>query len=183
MSAVTIRRATVDDAAAFARVMGEPGVLYNLMQLPHASDERWRNLLTEIAAPGKPDIVLVAEWPEADGTMRVVGNAGLHASGNAVRRRHVMNVGIAVAADAQGRGVGRALMTALIDYADRWAQVLRLELTVFADNQRAIGLYESLGFKREGLHIGFALRDGHFADALSMARLHPNPPRWDVCAG
>jgi putative acetyltransferase len=31
---------------------------------------------------------------------------------------------------------------------------------------------------REGLHRGYALRDGSYVDTLSMARLHPNPPRW-----
>jgi len=57
--------------------------------------------------------------------------------------------------------------------------VLRLELTVYADNARAIALYESLGFRHEGRHVGYALRDGHYVDALSMARLHPDPPRWN----
>ena len=61
--------------------------------------------------------------------------------------------------------------------ADRWAQVLRMELQVYADNARAIALYESLGFVREGLHRGYALRDGAYVDSLSMARMHPNPPR------
>jgi putative acetyltransferase len=67
-------------------------------------------------------------------------------------------------------------MQALCDYADGWAQILRIELTVFADNQRAIALYESCGFRREGLHRGFALRHGRYEDVLTMARLHPSPP-------
>ena len=37
-------------------------------------------------------------------------------------------------------------MTSLCDYADRWGQVLRIELQVFADNARAIALYRSFGF-------------------------------------
>ena len=82
-----------------------------------------------------------------------------------------------MAPEAQGQGVGRRLMQALCDYADRWAQVLRMELQVYADNARAIALYESVGFVREGLHRGYALRDGAYVDSLSMARMHPNPPR------
>lgn len=49
---------------------------------------------------------------------------------------------------------------------------------MFADNTRAIALYERFGFVREGLHRCHALRDGVYVDTLSMARLHPNPPRW-----
>ena len=77
---------------------------------------------------------------------------------------------------AQGQGVGTALMQALVDDADRWAQVLRLELTVYADNARAIALYRKFGFEVEGTHRAYALRDGACVDALAMARLHPSPP-------
>lgn len=174
---ITVRRAVLADAAAFARTMGEPEVLRNLMQVPHTSEELWRGRLAEMLAPGKADLMLVAERPGADGQPQVVGNAGLHPAGVALRRRHVMSCGIAVATEAQGQGVGRALMQALCDWADNWGQVLRLELSVYADNARAIALYQRFGFHQEGLHRGFALRDGAYVDAVSMARLHPNPPR------
>jgi hypothetical protein len=72
--------------------------------------------------------------------------------------------------------VGQALMTALLDYADNWAQVLRIELTVFHDNQRAIRLYERHGFAPEGRLKAYALRNGVFEDVLAMARLHPKQP-------
>jgi putative acetyltransferase len=107
----------------------------------------------------------------------VVGSAGVHPAGPALRRRHAMHLGISVAPAMQGQGVGSALMAALVDYADRWAQVLRLELTVFTDNLPAIALYRRFGFQIEGTHRAYALRDGVYVDAHAMARLHPNPPR------
>jgi len=174
---IHIRRATTQDAAAFARILGHPDVLPNLMQLPYATEERWKAKLTEAQALGNPDLQLVAERAGADGAVRVVGTAGLHVVSAAVRRRHAMSVGLAVAADAQGQGVGRALMQALCDFADQWGQVLRMELQVYADNARAIALYRSMGFVQEGLHRGHALRAGQYVDSLSMARLHPSPPR------
>jgi putative acetyltransferase len=67
-------------------------------------------------------------------------------------------------------------MAALCDYADRWAGVLRIELTVYADNDVAIRLYRKFGFEVEGTSRSYALRDGVFVDALAMARLHPKPP-------
>lgn len=47
---------------------------------------------------------------------------------------------------------------------------------MFTDNERAIRLYRSLGFEHEGTHRAYALRDGVYADAHFMARLHPSPP-------
>ena len=106
----------------------------------------------------------------------LVATAGLHPVGAAVRRRHVMMLGISVAPHAQGKGVGNALMTALCDYADNWAGILRIELTVFDDNARAVALYRKFGFELEGTHRAYAMRAGRYVTALTMARLHPQQP-------
>ena len=169
---ITVRKATTQDAAAFARIMGDPAVYPGLMQLPYTDEETWRVRLGENFAPGKTDLPLAAELNGA-----VVGTAGLHPVGPAVRRRHVLMLGISVLPEAQGKGVGTALMAALCNYADRWAGALRLELTVYCDNAAAIHLYRKFGFEVEGTLRGYALRDGQYADVYAMARLHPDPPR------
>ena len=175
--AITIRRARPDDAAAIARMMDEPSVYANLMQMPYASEEAHRARLVEGQAPGKTDLSIVAEQA---GT--IVGSAGMHPVAAALRRRHAAMIGISVIAEAQGRGVGTALMQALCDYADRWMGILRIELTVYDDNARAIALYRKFGFEIEGRHRGYALRDGRYVDALTMARLHPAPPAFAPAA-
>ena len=82
---ITIRRARPDDAAAIARMMDDPAVYPGLMQMPfNTSVEAHRARLTDNLAPGKLDLSLVAE---RDG--EIVGSAGLHPVGPAVRRRHV----------------------------------------------------------------------------------------------
>lgn len=171
---LTIRRSSPNDAAAVMQFMREPDVYAGLLQMPYPTEEIWRQRLTETSAPGKTDVSLVAEL---DG--KVVGMAGLHPASLSLRRRHVMSLGISVAPTAQGKGVGKALMDALLDYADNWAQVLRIELGVYADNERAIRLYERCGFEHEGRMRGYAMRDGHYVDSLAMARMHPSPPGWD----
>jgi putative acetyltransferase len=171
MTTIAIRRARPDDAAAIARIMDDPVVYAGLMQMPYASAEAHRTRLAESQAPGKVDLLLVAERAGD-----IVGSSGLHPVGLAMRRRHAMSLGISVAGEAQGQGVGSLLMQAMCDYADRWMGVLRIELTVYADNDRAIALYRRFGFAVEGRHRGYALRDGHYADVLAMARLHPAPP-------
>jgi putative acetyltransferase len=69
-------------------------------------------------------------------------------------------------------------MTALCSYADQWLGTLRIELTVFADNEPAQALYRRHGFEVEGRLRAYALRDGAYEDVLMMARLHPQPPDW-----
>ena len=171
MTTITVRRARVDDAAALAAIMDDPAVYPGLMQMPHASEELQRARLADSLAPGKADLLLVAERGG-----ELVGSAGMHPVGPSPRRRHAMAIGISVRAEAQGQGVGSALMQAMCDYADRWIGLLRLELTVYVDNERAIALYRRFGFEVEGRLRGYVLRDGAFVDAFAMARLHPAPP-------
>ncbi len=166
-----IRRAQPYDAPAFVQMMSDPEVFGGLLQMPYPVESRWRQLLDEQSAMGKTDLHLVAV---RDG--QLLGSAGIHPAGAALRRRHAMMLGISVVMAEQGQGVGSALMAALIDYADNWGQVLRLELTVYADNDRAIRLYERFGFEREGLFKAYAMRDGRYVDTVCMARLHPKPP-------
>ena len=170
---IQIRRSRPQDAASLTQLMADPEVFSDLLQLPYPSEAVWTQRLTQ--APIDQSVQLIAERQG-----QIVGSAGLLGHGSQVRRSHAVGLGLWVAAPAQGQGVGSALLQALTDYADRWAHVLRIELTVFADNTRAIALYERFGFEHEGRHRGYALRHGQYTDALAMARLHPNPPRWSL---
>ena len=170
---LTLRRAKASDAAAIAEQFADPDVYGGTLQLPYPSEELWAQRLAgnNPPAPGSNEMVLAALIDD-----KPVGLGGLHPVGPAVRRRHVMSLGLTVAKAHQGQGVGHALMTALVDYADNWAQVLRIELTVYHDNRQAIRLYERHGFAPEGRLKAYALRNGRYEDVLTMARLHPKQP-------
>jgi putative acetyltransferase len=169
---IVVRRPRPDDAAAIAATMGDPDVLSGLLQLPYPTEATWRKRIEEMpTGHTSAELFLVAERGGV-----VVGNAGVVPM-QPVRRRHAAHVGMAVAREAQGQGVGGALMAALVDWADNWAQLLRLELTVYTDNAPAIALYRRFGFEHEGTMRAFALRNGEYVDTFCMARLHPNPPR------
>jgi L-phenylalanine/L-methionine N-acetyltransferase len=167
---ITIRRVTTKDAAALAKLMSDPAVYGGLLQVPYPTEERWAAQLAGTGAADKADLSLVAEL-----NGEVVASAGLHAVSTSLRRRHVMGLGISVAQAAQGQGVGSALMTALCEYADRWLNTLRIELTVYTDNDVALRLYRRFGFEIEGTFKGYAMRDGRHVDAFAMARFHPAP--------
>ena len=161
---ITIRPATEDDAEAFAKVFADRSASNGTLQHPYTSTEVWRTRLA--GNVGTRQVVLAAV---VNG--RVVGNAGVHAVSDNPRQKHVCSLGISIAHAYQGRGVGRALMNACLDFADRWANYSRVTLTVHADNARAIALYESLGFKHEGRLRDLSFREGGYVDALMMARL------------
>jgi putative acetyltransferase len=172
LAAVVLRRGRPEDAADFAAMMNDPRVYPGVMQLPYTDEAFWHERLgANVGGPAQAELQLVAVH---DG--RVIGGAGLHPAGPALRRRHVMYLGITVAGPWQGRGVGGLLLGALCEHADRWLGVLRLELTVYTDNLAAIALYRRHGFVIEGTHRGYALRDGQYVDAHAMARWHPSPP-------
>lgn len=93
-----------------------------------------------------------------------------------IRRAHTGSVGVSVHEAWQRRGIGRALMDAVIDIADNWLGLRRLELEVFTDNQPALALYRALGFEIEARHRGAVLTGGLLVDSYLMARLREAAP-------
>ncbi|MFF8727776.1 GNAT family N-acetyltransferase [Streptomyces sp. NPDC015171] len=83
---------------------------------------------------------------------------------------HVLSIqGFAVAEEARGRGVGRALVRAAVDRArDRGAR--RLTLRVLGHNAPARALYASEGFAVEGVLPGEFHIDGAYVDDVCMGR-------------
>jgi len=169
---IAIRSFEPADAAEVSALLGTPGVFEGTLQMP---DAPVASRIEMLQRPEPAGCRLVAVAGET-----IAGMAGLHPVHPGLRRSHVRALGIFVAPDWQGRGVGRQLLQRLLAWADDWAGVLRVELNVHAENARAIALYRGLGFVEEGRHVGYVLRDGRYADALTMARLHPAPPRMDL---
>ena len=161
---ITIRRAEPEDYAAVQAIYAMPRAQAGTLQLPFPSLDLWRQRMQ--AVDPNAHLLLACAGDE------VVGQLGLHVSANP-RRRHVGELGMGVRDDWQGKGVGSALLVAAIDLADRWLQLRRLELQVYADNAAGIALYTRHGFVEEGRHRDFAFRDGAFVDALSLARIRP----------
>jgi L-phenylalanine/L-methionine N-acetyltransferase len=156
-----LRATRPEDAEALADLMNLPGVRRGTLRLPFQSPQEVRKWI-EGRQPG--DLGLVALL---DG--KLVGNIGLRR--HAGRRAHAAEFGMAVHDDFRRRGIGSMLLDALIDSAERWLGVRRLELTVSFDNEPAIALYRKFSFETEGVLRAYAFRDGAFIDAYTMARL------------
>jgi GNAT superfamily N-acetyltransferase len=96
-----------------------------------------------LTAPAADQTVLVAE----DAARKPLGFVHLHGATDfhtGERHGHVSD--IVVAPDAEGRGVGAALMAAAEDWA-RGNGFRLLSLHVFGANARARALYERLGYR------------------------------------
>lgn len=64
------------------------------------------------------------------------------------------------------KGYGSEALCLMVDFAFRELNLRRLQLTVFSYNDRAIALYEKLGFQKEGVYREFLERDGENHDML-----------------
>jgi putative acetyltransferase len=156
-----IRAREPEDCAAIAELISLPRVRWGTLRMPFTSREETRQWIAQTPA-GNVQIVAVLDG-------RLVGTAGIIASKG--RRSHVGGIGMCVHDDFQRRGIGIAMLAALIDAADNWLNLRRLELTVYVDNAGAIALYEKFGFTIEGTRRQDAFRDGAFVDSYAMARL------------
>lgn len=70
-----------------------------------------------------------------------------------------------------GKGYGREALKLLLDYAFLEMNLHRVSLRVFSFNEKAIRLYERLGFKQEGISRQFLFREGKWHDIVHMGIL------------
>lgn len=164
MTDITIRRADIADAEALTRIFECPRVIWGTSQLPYPSAQVWRKRL-EVNDEHFRYVACVEG--------EVVGYLGLHLDPNRPRRKHAGGIGLAVRDDWQGKGVGTALMQAIVEMVDKWLNLTRLELEVYVDNEPALHLYKKFGFEIEGRMKQHSYRDGAYVDAYYMARLRP----------
>jgi putative acetyltransferase len=83
---------------------------------------------------------------------------------------HVFRLTLVVHRGFEGRGTGKALMQALLEWAKSSPAVKKIELLVRAKNETAIGLYRGFGFVEEGrFRKRVRLADGSYIDDISMA--------------
>ncbi|MDH7792891.1 GNAT family N-acetyltransferase [Ochrobactrum sp. AN78] len=160
--ALTYRAPNVEDAEEICAMTNMPKFRAGTSRLPFTRVANTRQWLSNLK---DKHIVIVATL---DG--KIVGSCDIRRADG--RRIHAGTIGIGVHDDYHGQGIGTGLMREIIDVADNWLNLQRLDLTVFADNLHAIQLYENFGFEREGVLRSDAFRDGQFVDCILMGRLH-----------
>jgi len=82
--------------------------------------------------------------------------------------RHTGRLGMGLIPTYRGQGLGKRLVVETIHSA-RQVGIERVELEVFASNERAIALYRTLGFVTEGIKRRARKLDGVYDDNVFMA--------------
>jgi putative acetyltransferase len=151
-----------------------PGITA-LMNLPHV---RRGTLRAPFSTPAQNQFLATP----AEGSKSIVAMAGDTVCGIATlvpskgRCAHVADLALLAVHDSWvRRGIGHALLGAMLGITDNWLNLTRLSLSVLADNEAAIALYTAHGFIPEGRKRADVFREGGYADALVMARLRRAP--------
>jgi L-amino acid N-acyltransferase YncA len=100
---------------------------------------------------------------------RIVGWAALAPVSPRAVYAGVAEDSVYVAASHGGRGIGRALLEALIDGSER-AGIWTLQAGVFPENHASLRLHERCGFRVLGVRERLACRDGIWRDVVLMER-------------
>lgn len=164
-SDLLIRPAHPKDADDLHQLWCNPLVCRTTLQLPSQEISLSRKRLEN-----EPPVGLHRFVAEDNGL--VIGMATLHHDQHP-RLMHSAGLGMGVHPEYWGMGVGSRLMEALMDLADNWLGLHRVELDVNTDNPAAIRLYEKFGFVVEGTRRYHAFGDGRYADSHFMARIRP----------
>ncbi|MBA3451252.1 MAG: N-acetyltransferase [Chloroflexia bacterium] len=161
---MNIRNATLDDAAAIARI-------YN-----QGIEDRVATLETQSRTPEERAEWLAARGPRHPVLVAVNGNGAVTGWGslNAFNPRpaydHVADFSVYVAREQRGRGIGDALLGALLMRA-RQIGYHKLVLAAFPTNAAGMRLYQNRGFTTVGVYHEQGQLDGEWVDVILMEKL------------
>jgi len=106
---------------------------------------------------------LVAEADE-----KIVASSDLHLGRGSEKRSGA--VGIVVKSGFRGLGIGSRVLGVMVKEAQRVGLKI-LVLSVFATNERAIHVYEKVGFVQTGRVPKKHFREGKYVDEIAMAKV------------
>jgi RimJ/RimL family protein N-acetyltransferase len=164
----TLRNPRIEDAEALLdyvpRMLSETQFLSmepSEFKLTVEQERAW--VQSHLDCPGSVSVL-------AEVSGQIVGTSGLDRS-RKLRFAHTAVLGISILQQYCGRGLGRAMMNALVAFAERSEVLEKVKLEVFSHNLRAIRLYESVGFVEEGRSVrSVRFADGRYADDIHLAR-------------
>ena len=103
---------------------------------------------------------------------RVVGWAALSPVSERCAYAGVAEASVYVAADAAGRGVGRALLERLVAGAEA-AGIWTVQAGIFPENQASLALHRRCGFRTVGVRERLGKLDGRWRDVVLVERRSP----------
>jgi len=162
---IAIRPAEISDIAAITRIYAhavEHGTASFELTPPDETEMARR--LNDLTDKGFPYLVA-----EIDGALAGYAYAGPYRARPAYR--HTVENSVYVAHDMHRRGIGRVLLTALIEAAQ--ARGFRQMIAVIGDSTKqaaSIGLHETAGFRHVGVLEDVGFKHGRWLDSVLMQR-------------
>ena len=102
---------------------------------------------------------------------KVVGWLAFQSQGRK-RLSHVGSLGMMIRKNYRGIGIGKMLIKALLDWAEKNPLIEKVSLGVLSTNRRAIALYKSMGFVEEGRKMKeIKINENEYVDDILVYKL------------
>lgn len=162
---IYFRPIELEDAPLLARWINDPEVHQGLMLLHPKNLVREREWVEGLGK--KPeDVVFLIVLKEGD---RPIGSCGLHQI-HAANRKAVFGILIGEK-DCWNQGYGGEALRLICEYGFNSLNLHRIELQVYAYNERAIRCYAKQGFREEGRRREARFWNGRYWDLVDMGIL------------
>lgn len=174
-----IRPLEPDDRTDYFALLTHPKIVNHLRELPSMEMgelDKWMAQESEFLHR------LVAEQ-----NGRIIGYAQL-THNHRIRLLHSGVLKLMVHPDYWRLGIGTALLEAVLNIADNWLNLTRLQINIFTNNKAGLSIFKKFGFASEGVRKKVVFGNGRFQDDHVMVRLRntfiydhlrssPPPPR------
>lgn len=170
----TIREATPADAEAILahsdEIANEPdnGITRGPGENMSLEEER-TYLANSLNTDNAIFLIAITESGEVIGVLAFNG-------GRRRATRHAGDFGVSVSRAWRDQGVGTALIRHMMAWAANGGIITRIGLTVMTHNERAIHVYQKLGFEIEGRMRAALFKEGRYIDVYAMSRLLMDAP-------
>lgn len=96
-------------------------------------------------------------------------------NGKKERNSHTGMFGMSVQKAWRGKGIGKILLTSLLNWAEENDNIEKVCLSIFANNYIALNLYEKFGFVKEGIRPrSYKIASGEYIDEIMMYKFVTN---------
>lgn len=161
-----IRETKFDDYEYFARWETDPKVT---KYLSFDEDRTFEDVVTEALynkfSAEKMDFTIVARDSGRPIGRIYISRVDRHSDSLDITKFYIGDTSL------WGKGVAREVMNELLEYCFTFLHMERVTLDYYTGNKRAATLYESLGFKGEGVARNATKKDGKYYDLHLMSML------------
>jgi RimJ/RimL family protein N-acetyltransferase len=165
---IRLRAIEKDDLPRFVTWLNDPEVRQGLMiflPLSLAEEEQWFENMLKRPAEQHPMVIEIA----VDGKWLPIGNCGFD---NINWRARAGELGLFIGEKGYwNQGYGSEVMRLLLKHGFDTLNLNRIALIVYANNPRAVRVYEKVGFIKEGLLRQAHFQNGEYIDVVTMSVL------------